>query len=187
MDEDRAPDLSGLYSDREPPAYLEERVTADYMRTMRASGRGRARWWRIAAGVALFGTGFGTARALPSRGAPVEVGSATAGAPPGSRSFMLLLFERPDFGADLPPDSLATEYAAWARSVAASGVPISGNELALQRAVLPPTDGVPSEAAAFRVGGYFVVQAPDEGAARRIAESHPHMGHGGWIEVAELR
>lgn len=182
-------DLEGLYADREPSAALEERVAADYVRAIRKPVHGRVRWWqRIAAGIVLFGAGFGSARALPFGPPDTDATSAVAGTVPArGRSFMLLLFERPDFGAELPPDSLATEYAAWARSVAATGVRISGNELAPERAVLPPADGVPAEAEAFRMSGYFVVEAADEAAARRIAESHPHMGHGGWIEVAELR
>jgi hypothetical protein len=182
-------DLEGLYVDREPPRALEERVTADYLRTIRGSLPRRAGWLRqVASGVVLFGAGFGSARALPSRPTDVDTRpSATTETPARGRSFMLLLFERPDFGAELPPGTLATQYAAWARSVAATGVQISGHELALERAVLAPAEGVPGEAAAFRLGGYFVVEAADEAAARRIAESHPHMGHGGWIEVAELR
>jgi len=190
MDEQHGPlDLEGLYADREPPASLEERVTAGYVRTMRRPLRGRVEWWRrVAAGVVLFGAGFASAHALSSKPTDPDAASAiTATAAGGGRAFMLLLFERPDFGTDLPPGSLATEYAAWARSVAATGVRISGNELALERTVLPPAGGVPGEAATFRLGGYFVVEAADEAAARRIAESHPHMGHGGWIEVAELR
>lgn len=83
-------------------------------------------------------------------------------------------------------DRLAAEYGEWARGVARRGIPIDGHELAPERRVVRNRTAANAGEAAARVGGYFIVQADDVSAARRLAETHPHIGYGGWIEVAEV-
>lgn len=191
MNDDRPVDLGGVYAGREPRGGLEEWVVGEYRRTLGVGPRApsRAAWIRWAAAVALFAGGVGVGRVQPSSGADraVTVAPAVPPVPTSGRSFMFLLFQRPDFGGDQREGSFAEEYAAWARELASAGVAVRGSELDLERVVLPPAGGVPEEAETFRLGGYFVVEATDMDEARRVAETHPHMGHGGWIEVAEMR
>lgn len=167
--DDDAMDLSSLYEGRIPRPELEDSVVDD----LRSAGllgpdrRRRPRLAALAAGIALFLAGWGA-------------GSWTDSRPTEPDGFMMLLLEGPDFGAGTDPATFAAAYAGWARDVAADGVRISGNELSLDRVTLgaPTPDGV--------VGGYFLVDALDLAQARSIAETHPHLGHGGWIEIAPI-
>jgi hypothetical protein len=204
--------LDRLYSEREPPGALEARVAGDFMHALaerypagaapsdspeprRGAMRqrlGRAGAWQlqIAAGIVVFLAGFGVARLLPGA-EPV----APAGGPDpvtventDYRRFMLLLWERPGFASGVAPGQLVAEYADWARATAGSGVPVSGHELGADRALIRPGEPVPSAAPGEgdRLSGYFVVEVPDVAAARRLAAGHPHLGYGGWIEIAEV-
>lgn len=161
--------------------------------------------YRVAAGVVLFLAGFGSAWMLAEatrdalRDGPAAVAVSPAESATESRRFMLLLWERPNFAPGVAPARLATEYAEWARGVAGEGLSISGNELGTERViaahgaaaqpdgsasqahVLPAPTGVPA-----RLGGFFIVEVPDLAAARRLAEGHPHLAYGGWIEIAEV-
>jgi hypothetical protein len=174
--------LEALYADRLPPPDLEERVVADWARAVgkRPGVRKRARAWtyRIAAGVVLFLAGWGSARLSGDDG---------VGVPPRA-GYMLLLWEDAAFGAGEEPGALAEEYAAWAGRVAAAGVGIAGEELDPSRSWVSG-DGVAGarpSSGDLRLGGYFLVDISDREAAMRLAESHPHVGHGGWVEVAPI-
>jgi hypothetical protein len=204
--DDRPLDLSGLYADRAPPHDLEDRVTADYVGFCGVGNAAGARapaagsWaararvghrsgplLRLAAGLALFLGGFGVARILPDDGRGVSPDSGVVDDRVETRRFMLLLWEGPGFGSDAHHSELAAEYTAWARAAAGAGIAITGAELGAERDLIPPvrpTGSAPSEE--FRVGGYFVIAVSGVLAARRLAEDHPHIGHGGWIEVAEI-
>jgi hypothetical protein len=174
--------LGALYADRLPPPDLEERVVADWASAVgaRPDVPRRARTWtyRMAAGVVLFLAGWGSARLSGDDG---------VGARPRAEH-MLLLWEDAAFGEGEEPGALAEEYAAWAGSVAAAGIGITGEELGPSRSWVSGDDVADTRPSPgdLRLGGYFLVDIPDRDAARRLAESHPHVGHGGWVEVAPI-
>lgn len=193
--------LDDLYADREPPPGLEDRVAASFARSRpgsRAPTRGggatsAVRWLQLAAGLTLLLGGYGAGRLASASGEVSAVGtgasaSGGAGAAAASPGYLFLLWEDERFARQAPPGGFAAEYAAWARAVAEGGVGISGHELGPDRAVVGgPRSAGDLAGAGGTVSGYFVVQVDDLAAARRLAEGHPHVGHGGWIEVAEMR
>lgn len=178
-DSDIDVELEGLYADREPSRALEERVVSDWRELSGVRRRAPARRWslRAAAAVVLLAAGWAAGRWVGPGGA-------------GEREarYMLLLWEGPGFAAGVDPSTFAPEYAGWARGVASSGIAVTGEELALERAWVGPGGASerPPGTAGLRLGGYFLVDVADEAAARRLARAHPHLGHGGWIEVAPL-
>lgn len=177
-DADRTlPGMGALYADRQPSPDLEDRVVADLVGQglLVASRRRRLAWWavsRAAAAAIVFAAGW----VLGARPAPATAGE-------GDATYMLLLWEDGRLDRSDPPETVARAYAAWARDAARAGVPVRGDELSPERVVVgaPPT--APTAGGAF-VGGYFLVGAPTADAARRLAEGHPHVERGGWIEVA---
>lgn len=187
--------LDELYADHEPPPELEERIVASYARSRASRGTARsARWLQLAAGVVLLlggyaagrlGTRVGQSGAGQDGGVDVE---AIAASPSGSAArYLLLLWEDEGFTRRAPPNGFAAEYASWARSVAGRGIDISGHELAPERAVVGRASSIEGARSEASVSGYFVVGVDDLEAARQLAEGHPHVGHGGWIEVAAIR
>lgn len=171
--------LEQLYSSRPPSDALEARVL-DRLRGEGWLGRRRQSVWprralALAAGVIVFAAGWmvGREAATPS---------ATEGA------YMLILWEGPDPGGAATGGPIASEYAEWARSLDQSGVVVDGNELGAERELVGDPRGIRAggEVGAPRIGGYFLVGAADLAAARAIAATHPHIGYGGWIEVAEV-
>lgn len=196
------PELDALYADREPPPPLEERATQEFRNvagawradervqwthaTSHGNARGMSPLLRIAAAITIFIAGFATARLITPAAAPGDVATPAADEPAGDggRRYMLLLWERPDFATDVPPERLVAEYTAWAVATARTGIDISGHELGVERVVVQgPAEGT---AAGERVGGFFIVAVPDAAAARRLAEGHPHIVYGGRIEIAEV-
>jgi hypothetical protein len=196
------PELDGLYAEREPPPSLEERATQEFRNaagawradervsrtqtTSHRNARSMAGLLRAAAAITIFIAGFASARLITSAEVPDDVAAPTAGEPAGDRGprYMLLLWEPPDFAADIPHERLVAEYTAWAVATARSGVHISGHELGAERVVVQgAADGA---AAGEHVGGFFIVAVPDAAAARRLAEGHPHIAYGGRIEIAQV-
>lgn len=97
-------------------------------------------------------------------------------------AYMLMLWEPPEM-VDEAPEDVARRYAGWARDVATSGLAVRGDELSeVDRAVV----GAPEVASGSFVSGYFVVGASDLTEARNLAQSHPHLERGGWIEVSRV-
>lgn len=180
------PGLGRLYADRRPPRELEDRV----MQAVRSENAlvtgarrpstprsGRRRVGLIAAGLGLFLAGSLVGRATKVTAGP-EFETA-AGQP-----FMLLLWEDDGFSAG-PSGSVAAEYAAWAEGIARTGTPISGDELGPALTVGSPEDA-DEPVSGPRIGGYFFVHADDAESAALLARNHPHVAHGGWIEVAPI-
>ena len=161
-----------------PPAMLESRV----VEALRNDGliRTRAIWsWpaRIAASLLLFVTGaFVGHYASLARTAPQP-------APVQSRYLLLL-------AGDVAPaadgSSRAEEYGAWARSLSARGIKVSGDELTSHAEVVSN-----SRAARFQdlasVGGYFIIEAADDGSAAALAHTCPHIKYGGSIVVRRIQ
>jgi hypothetical protein len=112
-----------------------------------------------------------------------SVASRATGVAAGQQ-FMLLLWEGRGFATGIDPAAAAAEYAAWAGSVARSGVMISGGELGTERAVVGSASG-PSAGGA-RLGGYFLVEVANIEQARGLLDGHPHLANGGAIEIAPI-
>jgi hypothetical protein len=170
-------DLSRLYTSRRVPPDLEDRVVHDLSASglIRPSGRGWMTWSsRIAAALVLFVAGWAVGQ------------RPTTATPAAEDRFMLLLWEGPDFGAGAPAGSLAAEYGAWAASLAGEGITISGSELGSTRLLLSPTGARTFPEDRLELGGYFILGSESVDDARRLAQDHPHLGYGGWIEIAPL-
>ncbi len=157
----------------EPPPELENRI-ASALR-----GRGRRRGLALAlAAVALIALGGAVGRVWPRPMAPAS--------PLEQPRFLLLLFEGPSY------DSLSSshgarvaEYAEWARGLARRGQLADGAELSpIEQRLGRMPDG--SGNGRHVISGYFIVIARDVTEARAIAETCPHLRHGGGVSVRSL-
>ncbi len=106
---------------------------------------------------------------------------------PQSGSAFLLLLHRPTNVAPLSPDestAVAAEYGRWARSLGVAFV--DGAELDEDTLLVKQTKGAveayESGSQGDQVTGYFLLRAENGEAAKRIAETCPHLDYG-WIEV----
>ncbi len=161
-----------------PPPMLESRVVA----AMRADGLIRtgslwSRPARIAASMLIFVAG-----AMVGHAAPREwfVSPPTATQP----KYLLLL------AGDVTPaadgSTRAVEYGAWARSLTARGIAVSGEELSSQAEIVATERGV-TFPDLTSVGGYFLIAASDDGAAAAVARTCPHIKYGGSIVVRRVQ
>lgn len=188
------PDLEALYSDRKPPLELEERVIEEYRSVVEDGWRfgpghaGRrprsdAGSWttraRVAAAIVVFAAGWGAGTLVSSRGEPAPEASES-----GTPSYMMLLWEGESFAPGDDPAAVAEAYAAWARSVARSGISVSGEELGSDRAIVG--GGAGRITGSDRIGGFFLLGAAGLDEARTLAEGHPHVAAGGVIEIAPV-
>jgi hypothetical protein len=178
-------ELRAWRRDQAPPPELEQRVV-DGLRQRGLLGRplppsaARRSLLTGIAIAAIFILGVWLGRALPDRPAPAA----------GAR-FILLLYEDEGFARGGARESAerVREYGAWARRLARSGQLVAGDELGEGgQQLLASTRAEPVGAAQARVlpGGYFVIVAPDEAAALRVAETCPHLRHGGRIVVRRI-
>ena len=181
-DDGPVPGLGDLYADRDPPKEWEDAVVQRLhaealLGGRRATRRGVAGGWaRAAAVLVLVGAGYLLGRVTPEAPGPDRVVGADS-------TFMLLLWEDDGFAPGASPAEVATEYVAWAQEAGRSGALVDGDELSPARVVVGATPE--SSIAPGLMGGYFLVQGTME-EALRLAEGHPHVGYGGWIEVAPV-
>lgn len=181
----RLPGLDGLYADREPPPGLEDRMV-EGLRKHGLVGTQRA-WnppgamWHAAAALVVFAAGVwvGTTRRVATT--PEQPLAAAA---EGGPRYMLLLWEDERFDPPEDPGAVAAAYRAWAGALAERGVPVTGDELGVERALLGPSTVRPSDGAT--IGGYFTLGAASLEEARRLVEGHPHLVNGGAIEIAPI-
>lgn len=114
--------------------------------------------------------------------------------PPASRSvYMLILHEPAGLLKPMTPArrrELVQEYTAWAGQLAGDGLLVDGRKLGEEagwilrpgsrREAMRPLDDVGG------VAGYFLVHADTYAEALTTAESCPHLGYGGWIEIRRI-
>ena len=192
LDEAEQAALAALRQGPAPPAELEGRVVG----ALRAQGlleggsqagarvAGAARWrrWTIAAGLAAslaaFGAGWWARSAVPG---------AAPGASASADRYVLLLHDTGRVLAAAEEERLVAEYAGWAADLRTRGVVIGGEKLEDARWLLGP-GGSREEAgpASGAVAGYFLIEAADPAAALAVAESCPHLRHGGRVELRRI-
>jgi hypothetical protein len=131
---------------------------------------------------ALLGYGAASFResAAPSTTTPIVADS--------TPQFLLLLYDAGASGPQASPQQIAktiAEYSAWARGLGAAGQLVSAEKLS----DAPATwfGGAVTTSAGERVGGFFLIRARNLGEARRIAETCPHLKHGGRIELRPIQ
>ncbi|NNF26447.1 MAG: hypothetical protein HKN73_04385, partial [Gemmatimonadetes bacterium] len=100
----------------------------------------------------------------------------------GTEDYMLLVYGDASAAQSVDPAVVAAEYEAWGRSLADEGVGVTGNELAPDRIVL----GEPGPAPDGALGGYFLLSVGAGQDVETLAQGHPHLRYGGWIEVAPI-
>lgn len=171
--------LDALRTHPQPPPDLEGRVVTAVIASQgwRPPAPGRRGWLLVAAAAAVFFViGVSVGRVSKE---PVPTTSESSAA-----RYMLLLAGEVAPAAD--GSSRSEEYGAWARSVSATGVFIRGAELSpVARLVgAPPMDALAEGLAT--VGGYFIIEAPSEEDAVRLAQTCPHVKHGGTIQIRRL-
>jgi hypothetical protein len=184
LDEPLARRLRALPHELAPAPALEERVVGSLRKRGLIAGRRPALWWLgvVAAAVILFGGGVVLGRAAGAR--PVA---------PGLHQFMLLLYEGPGFDAGDSTVAAARveEYRAWARTLAEQERLVAGEELGRPDWTLEPHgSGIavdPVGDAATLPTGFFIVAARDSAEAVALAESCPHLKHGGRVAVRAIR
>lgn len=191
--------LEALREGPRAPVDLEGRVVSalraqgllDGGRRGRDGSTGAPSWrrWAVAAGLAAsllaFAGGWWARGAVPGAEAGVVVGGATEEA--AADRYVLLLL---DTGRALPASEearLVAEYAAWAGDLRRRGVAIDGEKLEDERWLIGPgrereTPGRTRGALA----GYFLLAAADPAAALAVAESCPHLRHGGSVELRRI-
>jgi len=111
-------------------------------------------------------------------------------------SYMLFLHMNSSRPRPTSPDDIMAvtkAYMAWADRMRAEGKLKGGEKLTFDAGkVMRPnggkvtvTDGPYAESKEL-IGGYFAISAKDYNDACRIAESCPHLGFGGTIEVRQV-
>ncbi len=181
------PELADLPGEAKPPAHLERRVVAALRREELLAGSGRARrgsrWFWLpaaAAAVLLLAAGWW----LGGR----------QGLGPGVESATHVLLLREDDAYSTAPAGhemeRVAEYVAWAREKRGAGQVVAGMKLGEESAMLidprRPDGRIPGLSRPDRVAGLFLIRSRDMEEARSLAESCPHLRHGGIIEIRPI-
>jgi len=156
--------LAGLPAEEAPPAALEARLAA----RLRAEGLlpPPRRWPWIAIAAALGAVAmlwFVQARRVEPR---------------HESAYILLLYE-PAAASAAP--SRAAEYGHWARSKRPHV--LGGEELGAAVGAFGPAAPAPGAA---QLAGYFLLEAPTDAEAERIARSCPHLRYGGTVVLRKV-
>ncbi len=162
-----------------PPAGLEDRVVSSVM------GPASSRWRMILraaifAGLSLILFGGGLFLGLAQH-------KTTPGVSMSQSTYVLFLLEGPQY--DQPAGTIelqerVSEYRNWVTGVRKETTAISGIKLQDRSLLLP--SGKAEDTGGTTIGGYFLIEASDLQSAIRIAESCPHLRHGGRIEVRQI-
>ena len=167
MRSDPKADLDAMPRDIDPPAALEQRITADLLRRGLLSSR-------IPRGLLL-----AAAALIPiAFVAGLLVGRTESRAP--KDHYLLLLYQGPAFRGGAEQD-LVAEYGAWARELRRDGHLVEGRRLQEPRARL---GNAPPEVETL--SGFFRVRAESLTAAEDLARTCPHLDYGGTVEVRAI-
>jgi hypothetical protein len=111
--------------------------------------------------------------------------------------YLLLLYQNPNRPPPKSPDEFAAmvkTYMAWTDRIRAEGRHKGGQKLTDDAGkILRPngggrvsvSDGPFAESKEI-LGGFYLISAKDYAEACRVAESSPHLGYGGRIEVRQV-
>ncbi len=107
--------------------------------------------------------------------------------------FLLLLHSDPAPWLKMPADEKQTwfaKYMGWGNRAQQAGFLVGRNKLVddggkILRGRQPVTDGPYSETKEV-LGGYYLIQAANYDEAVRRSQDHPHLEHGGTIEVRQV-
>ena len=161
----------------QPRASLESEVVGRLRKRGLIESRRRAVGWRWAlaacAAVVLFVAGLAVGKVTATNKAP-------------EFTYVLLLEEGSEYqvpaeGAQM--EERVNEYRNWAIGLRKAGVQVSGVKLKDDSLVLGPASGKGDQE---MVRGMFSVKADSEEQAKRIAESCPHLKHGGKIVIRPI-
>jgi hypothetical protein len=162
-----------------PPAWLEQRVVNSLQerRLLRHPARGLRAVLIAAACVACFATGL----LLPR----VKVPSQSVREQP---QYVLLLFQGPGMPASDSKEEalLVQEYSRWAGKERSAGHLIGGERLNDTSVEMSGSHESQISRPDTKLGGYFVIAAPDLTAALTIARTCPHLSHGGSIVLRPI-
>lgn len=125
--------------------------------------------------------------------AGVTIGRHPSALPTDTRStYLLMLYEGGDFRRDRPEVEMIAEYSAWAASLRARGILERGEALDTGTRLLGNTPRgvqVLSGELVSSLGvlaGFFIIRAADEAEATAVAQTCPHLRHGGRIAVRRV-
>lgn len=187
-DEDLPPALAdalqALPRETPPPPELENRAVSALTRRgllVAPSGSGRpVRRWLLRSAVAalLLVAGWLGGR----RSAPPPIPASTA------PRFALLLYgaEVPDSAGPAARAARVGEYAAWAAARHAGGSVVGGEELADTAISIGSDPKLAPQPGEAGPNGFFIVEAPDLASAIQLAQTCPHLRHGGTVVLRPI-
>jgi hypothetical protein len=191
--------LSALGAGPAAPAGLEQRVT-DALRArgvFRRMPLSKPHWsWAMASAAACalcFAAGLLLPRFIPAAGIHRETmpGTGRPQTKPAEQTtprYLLLLIDAPSTPAPGSKEELALvrEYSAWAAQERSAGRLIRGEKLNELSIEMSGRGGHEERKHDDRLGGFFLITAPNLGAAESIARTCPHLQHGGSIVVRPI-
>lgn len=171
------PSSSRPFEGREPPPALAKRV----QNTLSEAGwiEPRSQRLRRQAVRSLLVLAATVAAFLAGRAQRTGEGEA---APTSGSTFLMLLYEGGGYRDDRPVREIVAEYSRWADSLRRDGSLVLGEKLADSHAALPVTTSGPADIPT----GLFIVRAIGIREATRLAESSPHLRHGGRILLSPI-
>jgi len=173
--------LRSLPQEIAPPGKLEDRVVSSVMAQVTASSRwGAALRAAVFAGLSLILFGGGLFLGLSQS-------KKTSGVSMSQSTYVLFLLEGPQYDQPSGTTELqerVIEYRNWVARTRKETTAISGIKLHDRSLILPSDKSVDVEPT--EIGGYFLIEAVDMQTAIRIAETCPHLRHGGRIEVRQI-
>lgn len=98
---------------------------------------------------------------------------------PPQANYVLLLYESPQFTG-----GNRAEYSAWAKHMRPRIV--GGEELDHAPLLAVAGSNTPAPPSQPRLAGYFLLSAPDDAEAQRVARACPHLQHGGAVVLRKI-
>ncbi len=179
-DDDVAKALADVRQDEAPPAESEQQI----LTALQATGLLGPRRRPLRTGLLI------AASIAASLVVGVWIGMGYRRPSSDQTRFLLLLYEDANFdGQKGDRRALEAEYHAWFLKLVETGHAISGDKLDWGGAELRPHEparAIPAVPADDAADGFFVIVASDEQAAIGVAETCPHVRHGGRIVVRPI-